>query len=563
MLGNLFLKILIKHIYIKNFGLIEEISISPGGGFIAITGETGAGKSMLLGALSMVFGSRVDSSAIRVGEAKAISEIVFDNIGEELGELLKSNDLDFDDDLIIRREVMQNGKTRAFINDTPVNISLLKDVGNYLIDINAQNTTRTINSGDFQLQLIDYYSGNKEILAEYKNGYRNFMTVRKQLDEAESEFRRLSQEQDFIKFQLEELEKLDYQLGEEKNLEEELKLLENAEDIKKGVFIASGLISDDESGMVVKAKQALQALRGVEKHVAAMKTSADELQQIISALKEIAYELDKVFENTEFSEGRIEKVDERLSAIYGLVKKHHLLNGDELLIKQGNLRQGLSSVDKLADEISRLGKEKRLAFEILEENAKKLSASRQKVISMFEEEVVSNLVNLMMPNARFEVRHSVNNEYSLAGSDEVEYYFSSNKGVEMQPVTKVASGGEVSRLMLVLKSIIGRKNELPTIVFDEIDTGISGETALKVSKLMKEFSKGTQLFAITHLPQIAASANKHFKVFKNEGNDKTISGLSLLDENEKVHEIATMISGNMNSESSMEAAKEMIRYLNV
>jgi DNA repair protein RecN (Recombination protein N) len=559
---------MIKSLYISNFGIIDRAELLPCRGFNVLTGETGAGKSMIVSAMNLVFGKRQSLSSNLWSDRKTIVEMTVEITSQDLYKklipLFELAETDFETldklpfEVIIRREITSSGRSRAFINDTPVSLSVMRDFAALVVDISEQHQTLSVYHKTKRLQLVDDYAGNGEQMAAYSGAFATERKLLSELNSKKEELRRLEEEQDYYRFQLEELDKLGYVEGDEESLEQERELLANAEEIKKSLFEAFQVISADEYGAANAVDEAVRKLRPAALHHKPAGDLLNSLVEISGLLSDISKDLENEYDGIEYSRDRLNEVEERLSEIYRLVKKHRLENGDGLPAVADDYRNKLSSFDNLGDDIRNLEKEYEKAKVKLEMAAKELTLSRESVVAEMGEKATGLLKSMAIPSAKVEFRLSPSGEYTETGVDDVDIFFTANKGVEPQPVEEVASGGELSRLMLALKSLIGAKKQMPVLIFDEIDTGISGETAVRVGEMMKKLSGNTQLITISHLPQIAARADCHFEIFKEETGDKTISGIRRLDDEQRVEILAAMLSGKKDSAKARSTAKEML-----
>lgn len=551
---------MLKHLYIKNFTLIDELDISLYEGFSVITGETGAGKSIILGAIALLLGQRADSKTIKQGAEKCVIEAHFDLSRYEMKAFFDENDIEYDaDDCIIRRELTAAGKSRAFINDTPVALSMLKELGDQLMDVHSQHQNLLLNKQDFQLEVVDIIADDATQLAKYQQTYTAYQAAEKELDELQATIERNRENRDFLQFQYEELENAHLVDGEQEELEMRSDTMEHSEDIKSALYTTDNALSADQNGVIEQMRASLSALRGIE---SVYPEVGDLIQRIDSSyidLKDVAHEINRLLESVDFDPAELDQVNNRLDRIYELEKKHHVDTIEALIEKRDNLHQQLQAIengDESLDEVkTRLVK--------LEAQARKeaevLTKLRTKAAKKIEDEMQKRLVPLGMPHVRFSIQLTAV-ELGLNGSDRVSFLFSANTSTPLQPVSQVASGGEIARVMLSLKAMISGAVKLPTIIFDEIDTGVSGKTAEMMAQIMKEMGgHGRQVISITHLPQIAALGSVHYKVEKNETANGTTSKMRQLDAEERVREIAQMLSGSDVSEAAIQNAKELLK----
>lgn len=549
---------MLAHLTIENYILIKHLNLSFTEGLNVITGETGAGKSILVDALGLILGERADLNVLRYKENKCVVEGSFfvENYGLE--SFFKENDLDYDTVVILRREISPQGKSRAFINDTPVNLPVLKELGEKLVDIHSQHETLRLNNSAFQLQLIDSYAGNAELSASYASAYKIYLNHLNELKHLEVKNSQNESELDYHLFQLNELRELNLQEGEQEELEEEASKLSHTEDIKTNVFSALRNFNDAEPGIIQLLNDTLNSLHQISGFDNSLTQLAERIEQSSIELKDIHRELDnyndKVFHNPQ----RLEELNGRLSEIYNLINKHHAVSANELLNIREELEKKTSGVESLKNLIEKLTAHIQEQQKQLFLQADKLHFNRKKAAEAINKEMQKVLASLGMPNAGFIAEVSKVNDLNSSGCDTISFRFSANKGSEMQSIQKVASGGELSRLMLALKSLVISRNILPTILFDEIDSGVSGDIAGKVGEIMRKIAQHSQVFAITHLPQIAGKADHHFLAFKETENGTTTSSLRKLDNTDRVEEIARIISNDKVSDTARSMARELI-----
>lgn len=549
---------MLQKLSIRNYALIDSLDIEFDRGLNIITGETGAGKSIILGALSLILGQRAESKYFFNQDKKCVIEGSFALADENLKALFEENDLDFSKESLLRREISIDGKSRSFINDTPVNLSILKQIGEKLIDIHSQHATQEINDTDFQLLIVDSLTSHDALLADYRSGFKKLKQDNNLLKKLVSEASEARNRQDYEQFLFNELEQAKLQEGEQEELEQELERLTHAETIKRALLTASGLINESEPSALQILKEASLQLQGIEKFDPAINVLYERLRSSIIEIKDITDELATIEENTLHSADRLEIVNQRLDLFYSLQQKHRLANNTELLALQqqleDNLNQLLSSdehIEKLQQEIAKLQQE-------LQQKATQLSANRKKAIKLVEEQTGLTLKKVGMLSARLFLDQQVAAELNKDGLDEINLLFTANAGQAPAPVGKVASGGELSRLMLTIKALLAQHTSLPTIIFDEIDTGISGETALKVGEVIAGLGTNMQVISITHLPQIAAKGESHYFVHKHEDSGKTTTGIRKLKQEERIGIIAEMLSGKNPGASALENAKELL-----
>jgi DNA repair protein RecN (Recombination protein N) len=551
---------MLHRLIIHNYALIDNLDISFSKQLNIITGETGAGKSIILGALSLILGQRTENKYFFNQQKKCIIEGYF-KVGEyQLQDFFTTNDLDFEEETVLRREVSADGKSRAFINDSPVNLTILKQLGELLIDIHSQHATLEINDESFQLLVVDSLAGHDLLLKQYQESYKSFKISSASLKRLITESDQAKTDKDYFQFQLDELERANLIEDEQEKLEYELAALTHAEEIKRSLLSAQYSINDQEQSALIQLKEALVQLRQSEKFHSHIPSLAERLQSTLIEIKDISSEIDQLEQSTQFNEARSIELNERLTLLYNLQKKHRVNTVNELIDIQKELSEKLSSLLFTDEEILKLEAEvKHLQNELLV-LSDTLSASRNEIIPSIEQRVIKNLEDVGMPNAILKIENVLlaEDEFGINGRNKLRFLFSANKGQEPAPMNKVASGGELSRLMLSIKSLIAKHTALPTIIFDEIDAGISGEVALRVGNLMEKLSEDMQVIAITHLPQIASKGNTHYKVFKDDQNEKTLTNIDKLNSEERIVEVAKMLSGENPGEFALQHAKELL-----
>jgi DNA repair protein RecN (Recombination protein N) len=550
---------MLQKLSIRNYAIIDELVIEFHPQFNIITGETGAGKSILVGALGLVLGNRADSSVLHEEGSKCVVEASFRvRENEGIGRLLEENDLDQEDQLLLRREIAATGKSRSFINDTPVTLQVLRQIASQLVDLHQQFDTLELGEDDFQRQVVDSLAGNESLLKQYKTTFNDYTITGKKYTALKEQQSQAAKELDYYRFLFDELEEAAFTANEIENLEEELHRLSNVDSIKLVLNNVVYGLRENETPVVQQLKtmvQQLQSLRNVHSEVAAL---AERMLQCQVEIKDIADELNSINNNTEMDAERMQWVNDRIGLGYKLMKKHNASNTAELLSIQQDLEQKLQQVLHIDEDIEKLEKERAEKFEIAKSLASKLSANRKAVVNEFEKKVHELLQQVGMPNARLKVSITDLQNLDSYGTDHVKLLFDGNKSGRFEPLEKVASGGELSRLMLSIKSIVARKMQMPTLIFDEIDTGISGEAARQVGIIMKELAADHQVISITHQPQIAARAEAHFFVFKKEKAGLIKTQVRLLSDDERVDTIARMLNGEQISESALQTAREMV-----
>lgn len=554
---------MLAHLTIENYILIKHLNLSFTDGFNVITGETGAGKSILVDALGLILGERADLNVLRDKEKKCVVEGSFGTENYGLEKFFLENDLDYDKVVILRREISPQGKSRAFINDTPVNLPVLKELGEKLVDIHSQHETLRLNNSSFQLQLIDSYAGNSENLNNYVNAYSKYLKDLSDLKNLELQNAKNETELDYHLFQLNELRELNLQPGEQEELEEEASKLNHTEDIKTNLFGALRNLNDAEPGVIQLLNETSNFLNQITGFDPELAQLAERTGQSAIELKDVHREIEKYSEKINDDPQRLEEVNNRLSDIYNLMKKHHVVSGDELLKIKLELEDKTAGVESLKNLIEKLTAQIQEQQKQLFLQADTLHFNRKKAAEAINKEMQKVLASLGMPNAGFIAEVSKVKDLNSSGCDSIAFRFSANKGSEMQSIQKVASGGELSRLMLALKSLVISKNILPTILFDEIDSGVSGDIAGKVGEIMRKISENSQVFAITHLPQIAGKADHHFLAYKETENGTTTSTLRKLDNNDRVEEIARIISNDKVTDTARSMARELISAIKI
>lgn len=550
---------MLKHITIRNFALIEHVEIDFSTGFSVITGETGHGKSVFLGAVAMLLGQRSDVKAIREGAERCVIEGIFDIAGFGLEPLFKENDIDYDQECIIRRELAANGRSRAFINDTPVNVSLLKELGTRLIDIHSQHQNLLLGDRNYQLGVLDVLAGNRALLNEYKEKYEGYLSLKRELVDRRKLLEAARHDEEWLRFQLEELEAASLKSGELEELEQELQELSHAEDIQAALYGAYSSIDGDERSMLQALREASSSLSRIAVHYGAAQELADRLESNYLELKDCCDEMQQRAERVQFAPARMEFVENRVAQIYSIMKKHRVETAEELLALAAEYSAKLESIAFGDDDIKSLEKQINAVSEGLSYKAGELTANRRGSASELQEKIKSILVNLGMPMIRFEVDFKLVDGFTSSGCDDVVFLFSANSSSTPQPLSDVASGGEMARVMLALKSLIASGTKQPTLIFDEVDTGVSGILAERMGRIMQQMACGfCQVLSITHLPQVAALGSNHYKVYKEETAKGTITNIVKLEQDDRVKEIAQMMSGEVLSEAALDNARGLL-----
>jgi len=549
---------MLKRLHIRNYALIDRVEIDFSERLTIITGETGAGKSILLGALGLVMGERADTKIFYNDQEKCVVEAWFDVAKYELRDFFEANELDYDPEVVIRRELSPAGKSRGFVNDTPVNNQILQRLTEALVDLHQQFDILDIHNVNFQLRMIDALADNTALLHDYQARYRHYQQDRRQLAELTERSDNAAKEMDFLRFQWDELRQAALQEGEQEQLETELLQLTNAEDIKRSYGAAYNFLGETEQNIVGQLQEIARSWSATRKVSAELNTLSERLDTLIIDLQDIAKECERISENTDHDPQRILEVQDRLNTVYKLQKKHGVPTVAELLQIQENLEKQLGGFTDLGEQISRL--EHRVAehTQHLRGLARLLSERRRIVPAGFEKQVHTLLAQLSMPHARLRVDIRETETLTATGADEVQFLFASNVGSKFLPIKDVASGGELSRLTLCTKSLVADAIPLPTLIFDEIDSGVSGDVSLKMGLILQELSNRHQVISITHTPQIAARADKHYFAFKQVQNDRTITHLRILNADERVRALAVMLSGNPPSEAALTTAKELM-----
>jgi DNA repair protein RecN (Recombination protein N) len=545
------------HLLIKNYALIEQLELAPDAQLNIITGETGAGKSIMLGAIGLLLGSRADTKVLYNATQKCIIEGTFDLSGYFIQHLFEEEELDFSPKSLFRREISPSGKSRAFVNDTPVNLETLRRISSQLMDIHSQHDTLLLGSNEFQLQIVDTYAQNEPLLRAYHTEYQSYQKAKHTYERLTADATQMRKEFAYNQFLFEELDKAKFQADEQELLEQELNILENATEVRERLQLAHEYLDNAEQSVNVFLRNAVNSLNAVSKFSPQYEQLRERAQSAYIELKDLASEISYEQANVEIDDSRAEEIRERLNLIYHLQQKHQVKTVAELLVIQSELDKKVSQVLNLDEDIEKARASVEKSRVKLLKNADKLSNSRKSVMSQVENQVKKYLIELGMPNATLNIQHHIIDP-SDDGIDDVDFLFSANKGIKPQQLRNVASGGEFSRLMMVIKYILASKRKLPTIIFDEIDTGVSGEIAIKMGQMMREIAKSHQVISITHLHQIATQGTAHYFVYKDHSADKTVSKIRQLSFEERVQEIAQMIGGRTPSEAIIQNAREML-----
>lgn len=552
---------MIKHLHIQNFTLIDKLDIEFQQGFSVITGETGAGKSIILGAIALLTGNRADTKLIRLNQKRCLIEAHFDISKYQLKGFFERNDIDYDaNDCILRREINASGKSRAFINDTPAPLTAMKELGEQLIDIHSQHQNLMIQKEDFQLHVVDIITQDEQILAAYKQCFLTYKKAEQYLNELKDELKKNQENEDFLRFQYQELTNANLIEGEQETLEQDLTTLEHAEEIKTALYQTQNLLSNETNGIVDALSEVKQLLHNIQEVYAPVQDITKRIEGCYIETKDLLQEITVQTERIDYNPQQLEQTQARLDIINTLQHKFHVSSVAELLNIQNKIYQQLLQIDNSDEEIN---KQQTIVTQLLtncQEKANLLTSARQKAANVIEKEMQKRLVPLGIPQIQFKV-DIAKKELGLNGQDKVSFLFSANSNSPLQPVSQVASGGEIARVMLSLKAMISRAVKLPTIVFDEIDTGVSGNVAEKMAQIMKEMGEcNRQVISITHLPQIAALGSHHYKVLKTETKGGTISTMYHLDEQQRVKEIAKMLSGSNITQAALDNARELLNF---
>lgn len=550
---------MLRQLYIRNFTLIDELDITFKPGFSVITGETGAGKSIILGAIGQILGNRADARMVKAGCDKCVIEAHFDLSNYDMESFFDDNDIDYEpEDCIIRRELKANGKSRAFINDTPVALTTARELGQQLVDIHSQHQNLLLQKEDFQLNVVDIIAHNSQLLNDYRTLFDGYAKAKAALREKEEECEKDRANEDFLRFQADELVKAQLIDGEQEELEQELETLSHAEDIKGALFDADNLLSGDDRCITQSCKTMLSRLSDIGDVYPAIRQVTERLDSAYIELKDIARDISNLAESIDFDPARLTMANERLDTIYTLQKKHHVESVAELIAIRDSLTARLNDITNSEDMLEDMRRQVEDMHRKATEAAARLTESRQEAARHVTEQLLAQMTSLGMPNARFEIKFETK-ELAVDGADRISYMFSANKNVPLEPIAQVASGGEVARVMLSLKAMISGAVKLPTIIFDEIDTGVSGRVAEMMAQIMRQMGRADrQVISITHLPQIAALGTTHYKVEKTDTDDTTISRMRMLGHDERITEIAQMLSGSNISDAAIENAKSLL-----
>jgi len=547
-------------LYIQNYALIEKLDINFGSGFSVITGETGAGKSIILGAIGLLLGQRADVKSIRLGASKCVIEARFEIGAYGMRPFFEENELEYEDECILRREVYASGKSRAFINDTPASLVQMRELGEQLIDVHSQHQNLLLNKEGFQLNVLDILAHDEEALSAYQSLYREWKQTQQDLEELIARAEQDRADEDYVRFQLEQLEEVHLTAGEREELEQEADTLSHAEEIKAGLYRADQIMMSDEGGLLSALKECLNTMQGLQKVYPSAEELAERLESTYIELKDISQEISDKGEEIEFNPVRLDEVNDRLNLIYSLQQKHRVSTVGELLALSEEYAAKLSNITSSDERIEELKARCESLYNKVKKQAAVLTKARTAAACEVEKQMAARLMPLGMPNVRFQVEIGVRKEPGVHGADTVNFLFSANKNGTLQSISSVASGGEIARVMLSVKAMIAGAVKLPTIVFDEIDTGVSGEIADRMADIMQEMGDhDRQVISITHLPQIAARGRAHYKVYKQDNETETNSHIRCLTDEERIEEIAHMLSGAALTEAALNNAKALLK----
>lgn len=549
---------MIASLSIENFALIEKLDINFSEGFSVITGETGAGKSILLGALGLLMGKRADLSSFKNNQEKCVVEASFLIKKYNIKSLFVDNDVDYEDETILRREILPSGKSRAFINDTPVNLNVLQEISLHLIDIHSQHQNQELSEENFQIEILDVLANNQELILEYQSSLGSFNNAKSKLKQLTIQKNNASKEQDYNSFLLEELIAANLIENEQEELETELEKLSNVETIRENIEKSIAIAEEEQIGVIQNLKEIKSSIARIASLSNEYTALLERISSTIIELDDVISELNSEYEKVNNNPERLTFINQKLQLIYTLQKKHHVNSVDELIAIKNELESQFISSEDIDNQIQKLETEVNNLKETTDKVARNIFKNRVEVVPSLEQKLITILAPLGMPNARFKFEITPTEHYFETGKDEIQLLFSANKGTSFGLLKKIASGGELSRIMLTVKSILAQTKKLPTIIFDEIDTGISGDVANKMADIMNQMSADLQLFAITHLPQIASKGKNHYKVFKYIKNENTFTEIKKLNENERINEIAEMISGKDITESAINHAKALL-----
>ncbi|MDR2691103.1 MAG: DNA repair protein RecN [Dysgonamonadaceae bacterium] len=550
---------MLKSLFIRNYVLIDELDIRFEDGFSVITGETGAGKSIILGALSLVLGERADSRSIQSGKDKCVIEAIFDISTYRLEKFFQENDLEYDTEAcMFRRELYGSGKSRAFINDSPVPLSVVKELGDMLIDVHSQHQNLLLADTHFQLNVVDLMAHTEKQLAAYRSEYANYHSLCEKLDELKNRASNMKQEEDYIRFQYEELSAAKLRVGEQEELEKESDTLSHTEEIKAALYKITELLNGEDKSVVSSLRDALNAVEQLSAYFPKANEYAGRLRASYIDMNDLASETNVLKDDIEFDPERLEWVNNRMNTIYSLQKKHKVSSVEELIAKRDAYEVQLNTIESFDEDLEILLKSQQMSYGLLVNQAAEITGLRKKASKTIEKQIIERMVLLGIPNTRFQILFAPKSKPAADGMDEVSFLFSANKNEQLKPVAQTASGGEISRLMLCVKAMIAGYAALPSIIFDEIDIGVSGEIADKMADIMQDLGGKMQVITITHLPQIAAKGKAHYFVYKEDSPERTYTRIRRLDDNERVEEIARMLSGARMTQAAVDNAKVLL-----
>ena len=549
---------MLKKLYVKNYALIKEMELDFDRGLTIITGETGAGKSILLGALGLVLGQRADTGVLLDRKSKCVVEGVFSIEGEAYIDFFEQNDLDFSATCLMRREISNTGRSRAFINDTPVTLDLMKELGTWMLDIHSQHQTLMLGKKQFQLAVLDSFAGHNGLLSAYSGVYHEFRKLENEYLELKLRMDRDKEELEYYNHQLMKLDEVKLQAGEEAEAEKERNLLLNASEVRESLAALSAIISGDEDSVILRLNEVKKRIERITEFLPESSEYIERLQSSVIELNDLANEVERKHGLIESDPGRLEYLNSRLDTIFGLMQRHRVESVSDLISIRESLRQKVNEIILSDDKLEAMDERIHDLKKQLAAGAREISENRKRVSETLESRMGELLKSLGMPNGRFAVSIKTLNDFSSSGLDYVDFLFSANKQVAPENLNRVASGGELSRVMLSLKSLLTDNSKLPTIFFDEIDSGVSGEVATKVGEILAAMGAKMQVINITHLPQVAAHGNMHYHVYKEESGDSTITHIKLLDKKQRLNEIARLLSGNEITDASLQNARELI-----
>jgi DNA repair protein RecN (Recombination protein N) len=549
---------MLRNLHVENYALIDKLDLSFSDGLTVITGETGAGKSILMGALSLILGQRADNKVIQEGADKCVTEATFQISNYGLQPFFEENDLEYDPETcIIRRELFSNGKSRAFVNDSPVGLSILRDLSGKLIDIHSQHQNLLLGDDTFQRDILDSVAGNAELLGQYKESYLHYKDLLSDLKKLEEEARKAREEEDYLRFQFDQLDGASLKEDEQETLEAEWEMLTHAEEIKQGLDRIFNLLDDEEHGIVTNLSSALHQAESVQKLYAKLREPGERIRSCYLDLKDLVRELEVFLNDVEVNPGRMDQISERLNELFTLQQKHRVKTTGELISIRDDIAAKLSIIESSDESIADLKKSLAEVEKKTSANAEQLTKSRRSVLKTIEKHLTAQLVLLGIPKAVLRVELT-KKTMDATGQDLVSFLFSANSNNSPQPIDRIASGGEISRIMLCIKSLIAETSSLPTLIFDEIDTGVSGEIAHRMGEIMKSIANRRQVLCITHLPQIAVKGKQHFKVLKTEMNGNTVTTVNALNQESRLTEIALMLSGANLTEAAIQNARQLM-----